>query len=291
MVRRTALLGGVAVMLPWLCRAATIPAMDADILAAVDRIERSSGGRLGVAVLNISTGRRIGHRAGERFAMCSTFKCLAAACVLARVDRGIDRLDRRIVVSSADLVHYAPVTERRIGGPGMTLGELCEAAVTVSDNTAANLLLAHLGGPAALTSYARALGDDLTRLDRIEPALNDVEPGDARDTTTPDAMLDDLRRIVLGNALSPSSRDRIVTWLVGNRTGDARLRAGLPRDWRVGDKTGTWLGRNNATNDIAVVWPRQRGPLLITAYLADSPASEQQRDWALADVARVASRV
>lgn len=228
MVRRTALLGGLGVMLPWLCRAATIPAMDADILAAVDRIERSSGGRLGVAVLNISTGRRIGHRAGERFAMCSTFKCLAAACVLARVDRGLDRLDRRIVVSSADLVHYAPVTERRIGGPGMTLGELCEAAVTVSDNTAANLLLAHLGGPAALTSYARALGDDLTRLDRIEPALNDVEPGDARDTTTPDAMLDDLRRIVLGNALSPSSRDRIVTWLVGNRTGDARLRAGLP---------------------------------------------------------------
>lgn len=198
-------------------------ALDTQVDAALAALESRHGGRLGVAMLDVGTGARVSRRADERFPMCSTFKLLAAALVLARVDRGEERLDRTVTFEAADLVTYSPVTEKRVGQAGMTLAELCEAALTLSDNTAANLLLASFGGPSALTSYVRALGDAVTRLDRIEPHLNEATPGDVRDTTTPAAMLENVRRLVLGEALSADSRSRLAAWLVANKTGDARL--------------------------------------------------------------------
>ena len=254
-------------------------------VAQLAALERRHGGRLGVAILDVDSGRRINHRGEQRFPMCSTFKLLAAALVLARVDRGEERLDRRIVFTDKDLVAYSPVTKSQVGAPGMTLSALCHAAVTVSDNTAGNLLLASFGGPAGLTAFARTLGDRSTRLDRIETELNEATPGDPRDTTTPAAMLADLRALLLGDALSAASRAQLIEWLVANTTGGPRLRAGVPADWRVGDKTGT--GAHGVTNDVAILWPPGRGPLLVTAYYAESDASQDQRNAVLADVGRI----
>lgn len=255
-------------------------------VARLAALERRHGGRLGVAVLDTVGGRRVNHRGEERFPMCSTFKWLAAAQVLARVDRGEERLDRRVVFGKDDLVPYSPVTEKHVGAPGMTLAELCDAAVTRSDNTAGNLLLASFGGPAGLTAFARSIGDTRTRLDRIEPELNEATPGDPRDTTTPAMMLHDLQALLLGDALSAASRAQLTAWLVANTTGDERLRAGVPADWRAGDKTGT--GNHGVTNDVAILWPPGRGPLLVAAYYAEATAATQaQRNAVLADVGRI----
>jgi beta-lactamase class A len=254
----------------------------------VRQIEARSGGRLGVAVLDSHTGALHSYRGDERFPMCSTFKLLAAALVLARVDQGRERLDRRVQVRAEDILEYAPVTQPRVGGAPMTVAELCEAAITLSDNTAANLLLRSFGGPEGLTAYVRTLGDDKTRLDRIEPDLNEATPGDPRDTTTPAAMLGTLRKIVLGDALSPNSKEQMTQWLLANKTGDKCLRALLPADWRVGDKTGS--GAHGTRNDIGVLWPPGgRAPLLVCAYLTGSTADAAARDRALAEVGQLAS--
>ncbi len=249
------------------------------------QIERSSGGRLGVAILDTATLRRAEHRATELFPMCSTFKLLASAAVLKRVENGEDRLDRRITFQSSDVVVNSPVTKDHVGGAGMTLAELCAAALNYSDNTAGNLLLSSLGGPQALTAYARSIGDQVTRLDRIEPDLNEAVPGDPRDTTTPAAMLQNLHTLAFGSALSAASKDQLNKWLLGNRTGDTRLRAGLPPGWRCGDKTGS--GERGATNDIGVVWPPQGSPVLVTVYLTETTAPGEARNATLADVGRL----
>jgi beta-lactamase class A len=251
-------------------------------------LERAHGGRLGVCVLDVASARRVEYRADERYAMCSAYKLLAAAFALLRVDRGDESLDRRILYSKDRLVAYSPMTEKHVGG-GMTLGELCEAAVTLSDNTAGNLILDSLGGPARFTQLARALGDEATRLDRVEPDLNEATPGDPRDTTTPAAMADDLAKLVVGDALSAQSRDRLSAWMVANTTGDKRLRAGVPKGWRVGDKTGS--GGHAETNDVAVFWPPDRGPIVIAAFYAASAEPNDARDRVLAEVGRLAATV
>jgi beta-lactamase class A len=283
MDRRTAVKYTLA-LLPavtaWRVQAQTPPDVDRRLAA----LESQHGGRLGVAFLDTASGARIERRAHERFAMCSTFKTLAVGLVLSRVDRREEQLDRRVVFTKGDLVTYSPVTEKRVGSPGMTIAELCEAAMTLSDNTAANLLLAGFGGPPAVTAYARSIGDTVTRLDRLETDLNDATPGDPRDTTTPAAMLETVRRLAFGDALSPASRERLTSWLMANRTGDARLRAGFPKGWRIGDKTGS--GNHAATNDVAIVWPPGRAPLLLAVYYAESSASDAARNGILAEVAR-----
>lgn len=279
--RRTALAGSLLALPTLAGRAA---AQDAS--ARLADLERRHGGRLGVAILDTQTGRRIEHRAGERFAMCSTFKAVAAALVLARVDRGEERLDRRVIFAKTDLVRWSPATEKHVG-TGMTMADICEAAITLSDNTAGNLMLESFGGPAAFTAYARSLGDFTTRLDRIETALNEATPGDPRDTTSPAAMLGTMHNLLLGEALSGRSREQLIAWLVANKTGDRRIRAALPRDWRVGDKTGT--GDNGAANDIAILWPPGRGPVLVAAYYAEAKATDEQRNAVLAEVGRMAT--
>ncbi|WP_428533577.1 class A beta-lactamase [Rhodopila sp.] len=255
-----------------------------DFAAELTRLEAASGGRLGVSVDDTATGQRYGHRASERFPMCSTAKVLGCGAVLARVDAGHDDLNRRIRFNAKDLVTYSPVTKNRLGAPGMTLAELCQAALTVSDNTAANLIVASLGGPSAVTAFARSLGDKMTRLDRIETALNEAQPGDVRDTTTPAAMAANLQALVTGGILSPRSRDQLAAWLVANQTGGAKLRAGLPADWRVGDKTGS--GGFGTSNDIAVIYPPDRKPLIVCVYLTDTKAGPDNSDKTIAAVAR-----
>ncbi|SFI82378.1 class A beta-lactamase [Caulobacter sp. UNC279MFTsu5.1] len=256
-------------------------------------LEARSGGRLGVAVLDTADGKAFAHRGDERFALCSTFKALVAGLVLKRVDQGQERLDRRIRYGRGVLTAHSPATEKHVG-EGMTVGALCEATVTLSDNAAANLLLHTFGGPPALTAFLRGLGDTVTRLDGYEPALNVVRPGEIHDTTSPSAMLASLRALTLGPVLSPASRQQLAAWLVGNQTGDKRLRAGLPPDWKkrgwkVGDKTGSWGdGRVGTTNDIAMIWPPGRPPLLITAYLSRSTLDDNGRNAVIAEVARLA---
>jgi beta-lactamase class A len=259
---------------------ALAPALPTDLA----RIEAASGGRLGVAVLDSGTGAQAGHRAGERFPLCSTFKLLAAAALLSRVDAGDERLDRQVRFEARDLVTYSPVTQHR-AGEGMTLEEICAAAITMSDNTAGNLLLAAIGGPPGLTRYARSLGDEVTRLDRIEPELNEAAPDDPRDTTAPDAMASDLARLLLGNALSAESSRRLLAWLLASKTGDARLRAGIPSDWQVGDKTGS--GERGTANDVGIIRPPGRAPLLVAVYLTQSRQSADQRKAVIASVGRL----
>ena len=254
------------------------------LTADIARIEKESGGRLGVAVLDTGTEARAVHRADERFPMCSTFKLLAAAAILARVDAGKERLDTRVRFEARDVVVNSAMTKDRAGGEGISVAELCEAAMIVSDNTAGNLLLARLGGPQGLTAYARSLGDMVTRLDRIEPDLNEAIPGDPRDTTSPAAMLSNLRTLVIGDVLSASSKDQLTRWLIGNKTGDTRLRAGLPSGWRVGDKTGS--GERGTTNDVGIIWPPGRAPVLLSIYLTETAASGEQRNATLAAVGR-----
>ncbi|TDH63368.1 class A beta-lactamase [Dankookia rubra] len=257
------------------------PARAAEALAA---LEARHGGRLGVAVLDTGSGQRLAHRAGERFPLTSTFKFLAAGRVLARVDRGEEGLDRMVAYTKADLVTYSPVTGQQAA---MSIGALCDAAVTFSDNTAGNLLLDSFGGPAGLTAWLRGLGDAVTRLDRRETALNEARPGDPRDTTTPTAMLGLMQVLLLGEALAAASRAQLAAWLVGCRTGDRRLRAGVPAGWRVGDKTGS--GEIGTANDIGILWPPGRSPILVAAYSTGSAAPEEARSAVLAEVGRIAA--
>ena len=248
-------------------------------------IERSAQGHLGVAMLDTGSGLALGWRQDERFAMASTFKLVLAGWMLALVDQGKERLDARVVYGRDVVVNYSPVSGPRAGdGGGLTVAELCSATVSLSDNTAANVLLARHGGPAGFTAFVRALGDRSTRLDRNEPSLNEAAVGDPRDTTTPLAMLQTMHKLVLGDVLTPASRVWLQRWLAETSTGDKRLRAGAP-GWKVGDKTGT--ARSGTSNDIGVLWPAGGGaPVLVTCYLTQSTASPEQRDAAIAQVAR-----
>jgi beta-lactamase class A len=258
----------------------------------IAQIERSTGGRLGVFAIDTGTTKQIAYRQNERFPMCSTFKFLLVADVLARVDRGQEELKRRIWYGKSDLLDYAPETKLHVRD-GMTVRDLCEAAIELSDNTAANLLLKTVGGPHAVTAYARSLDDGLTRLDRTEPSLNTAAPGDPRDTTTPAAMAADMARVLVGDgALSTGSRGALQSWLSECKTGTALLRAGLPSSWQVGDKTGTGgpnnrFGDSNTRNDIAITWPPGESPVIVTAYLTGATVKAADRDAAIASVGRI----
>ena len=258
--------------------------------ARLRAIEDRLGGRLGVAVRDTGSGRALLYRADARFPMCSTFKVLAAAAVLARVDAGSERLERTMPYTVAELDSYAPVTGGALKEAGrdagaMSLADLCAAAVTWSDNTAANLMLRALGGPPALTAWLRGIGDQTSRLDRTEPSLNSALPGDPRDTTAPAALAEDLERLLIGDVLAAASRARLEGWMVAARTGLKRLRAGLPADWAVGDKTGT--GDNGTANVVAILRPPGRAPLVAAVYMTGSSGTAEERDAAHAEIGRL----
>lgn len=256
---------------------------EARLRDAIAAAERSSGGRLGVAVLDTGSGASFAYRGDERFPMCSTFKLVLVAAILSRIDRVQERSARRIRVTPGDILGNSPFAKRRVGRDASVV-ELCRAAIVFSDNSAANLLLPSIGGPAGLTRFIRSLGDPVTRLDRGEPALGAGVPGDPRDTTSPTAMVGLVRRLLLGGLLAPSSRRQLETWLLAARPGVHRLRAGLPVDWRVGDKTGT--GDHGSNNDVAILWPPRRAPLIVASYLTQSARSGAVLDATHAGVAR-----
>jgi beta-lactamase class A len=250
----------------------------------IEQIERESGSRIGVVAIDSATGRRIEHRPNERFLMCSTFKLLAAAAVLQRVDRGEENLDRFVHYTQADILEYAPVTKLHLAEGGMKLGALGEAAIEQSDNTAGNLLLQAIGGPAGLTKFARSLGDNTTRLDRMEPELNVSKDGDDRDTTSPAVMSNDLVRLITGDVLSEKSRDLLQNWLLKNETGPTLIRAGVPKDWRVGDKTGR--SGQGEVNDVAVLYPPNGARIFIAIYAAAPSLSDEKRSELIANLTR-----
>jgi beta-lactamase class A len=248
-------------------------------------LEQRFDARLGVYALDTGTGRELAYRADERFAMCSVFKALAAAAVLHRTPP--EYLDQRVRFGAADLVDPSPVAGQHVAD-GMTIRELCDAAVRYSDNTAGNLLLADVGGPAGITELARSLGDQVTRLDRTEPELNTAIPGDERDTTTPRAIAGSFRTLVLDDYLDPADRTLFTEWLVGNTTGDERIRAGLPTGWRVGDKTGT--GSYGTANDVAVVWPPDAAPIALAVLTSRATENATRDNALLAEAAAVVAQ-
>ncbi|KVH33067.1 class A beta-lactamase [Burkholderia cepacia] len=247
-------------------------------------LERDAGGRLGVCAIDTTSGRIIGHRSGERFPFCSTFKAMLSAAVLAQSVERPALLQQRVTYTRADLVNYSPVSEKHVG-EGMTVAALCEAAIQYSDNAAANLLMKLLGGPSAVTAFARSIGDDTFRLDRWETELNTALPGDLRDTTTPAAMAASMRVLMLGDALPAAQRAQLVAWMRGNKVGDKRLRAGVPAGWTVGDKTGT--GDYGTTNDAGVVWSPSRAPIAVAVYYTQARADARSKDDVIASVARI----
>lgn len=289
MTSRRSFISGLAVVLTApvtlgaIAKAATSPTKFDGLLPKIKRIEAKSGGRLGVACRISGTNAQFGYRENELFPMCSTFKTLAASLILHRVDDGIEQLDRSIKVPHNAVVDNSPTTKTHAGGE-MTVAQLCEAAITVSDNGAANLLLESFGGPSALTAYLRSIGDTVTRLDRNEPELNESLPGDERDTTSPLAMVNTLERLAIGTSLSDKSRAQLVEWLVANKTGDERIRAGLPKGWKCGDKTGT--GAQGSTNDVAIIWPGSGNPVLMSVYLTGTKQSLAKRNAVIASVSR-----
>ncbi|MFE6152894.1 class A beta-lactamase [Streptomyces sp. NPDC057889] len=289
--RRTLLgaaaLAPVLLSVPGTAGAAPSPEAGGDARRRLSELEAGYPGRIGVHALHTGTGAVLAYRAHERFAIASTFKVLAASAILHRArEQEPGLLDVLIRYGRDDLVAASPRTELHLE-TGMTVRELCDAAITYSDNTAANLLMRRIGGPAGVTAFARSLGDSVTRLDRWETDLNTNLPGDRRDTTTPAAMTADLRALVLGDALHPLDRGQLIRWLVENTTGDKRIRAGLPPGWRVGDKTGS--PAYGGVNDVAVAWPPGGGaPLVVAVYTTRLDPDTPGEDRIAADITRVA---
>ena len=264
----------------FLCGAGAKTILAADDSPAIQErlaeLEAASGGRLGVAMLDADGEVVATYRDAERFPLCSTFKMMLAAAVLKQSVTEPDLLNRRITYAQEELISWSPVTEKHVAD-GLSVSELCAAAVRHSDNTAANLLLKLLGGPQELTAFARSIGDPAFHLDRWETALNEALPGDERDTTTPKSMAYSLHKLALGNVLPAPQREMLIDWLKGNTTGSASIRAGVPADWIVGDKTGS--GSYGTTNDIAVIWPPNEPPLILTIYFTQNkPDAPARRD-------------
>jgi len=281
------------VILAALARSVSLPAAPAAtkrltaLAGAFAHLEKTNGGRLGVAVLDTGTGERVGHRENERFPLCSTFKFLLACAVLRRADSHAESLDREVPIPRAPLLPHSPLTEP-FAGKTMTVAALCEAVLIQSDNTAANTLLASIGGPAGITKFSRSIGDRVTRLDRTELALNEGRAGDPRDTTSPRAMVGNLQALVLGNVLSPTSRTQLTLWMERSLTGLDRLRVNLPPGWRAADKTGA--NGQHTSNDIAVLWPPQQAPVVVSAYITQCPGPEEKRAAMLAQIGRLVAQ-
>lgn len=265
------------------------PAPEQEAPPSLATYERETSGRIGLYAENLATGAKIAWRADERFVMCSTFKASLAALVLSRVDRGEDQLEHMIPYGPKDVPDwYAPVARQNLAKGAMSVAAMCEAAVEYSDNTCANLLLARVGGPSALTAFWRLTGDAVTRLDHNEPILNRSPPGDPHDTTTPRAMAGTLRRLVLADVLSSGSRQRLIGWMLNCKTGNDRLRAGLPMNWRIADKTGN--NGKDAAADIAVVWPTPDTSILICVYTQGGLPTAAQVKTVFADIGWMAGQ-
>ena len=263
------------------------PAFAADPLKPLKAYEKKTRGKIGLYAENLDTGRKLTWRHDQRFVMCSTFKASLAACVLARVDMGQEKLDRMVPYGEKDLLEYAPVARAKdnLARGALSVEAMCKGAVELSDNTCANLLLASIGGPAGLTNFWRTTGDGVSRLDANEPELNRSRPGDPHNTTTPAAMAGNLKRLVVGQMLLPPSRERLTNWMLGCQTGANRLRAGLPKAWQGADKTGN--NGKDAAGDIAVTWIRPGQPVLVCAYTQGGSPRAEDHDALFAGIGKL----
>ena len=280
---------------------ACMRAMPVDGIAAVApntqmaALEAKAGGRLGALILDTASGRMTGHRHDELFGMCSTFKLALAAAVLQAGQRGSVNPDKMVSFTKADVIANSPAATANLGQGGMSMLAMAEAIQKTSDNTAANLLIREFGGPDAVTRIFRSWGDGMSRLDRYEPAMNNVPPGEVRDTTTPRAFAQTMARLLTTDAILDSQhRERLVQWMIDTKTGSERLRAGLPPSWRAGDKTGTGWGStyNNKTNDVAIFWPPALPPVIVASYYEADGKFDEVRDAdqaVLAEVGRIAA--
>lgn len=257
-------------------------AQNGELIATIVKLESQLSARIGVTVFEVDTDKRWEYHADDLFPMSSTFKTLACAALLHRVDANQETLERIVEIEAASLVSYSPITETRVADAGMSLAELCEASITVSDNTAGNLILEAIGGPQGLTDFMRSLGDEVTRLDRMETQLNEGVPGDPRDTTTPNAMASAMRRLILGDVLSVSSRMQLEAWLRADSVADALFRAGIPETWEIGDKTGA--GGYGSRSIAAIMWPPSGNPVIATVYITETDASFDDRNSAIAQI-------
>lgn len=277
--------GITSVLLLLMASAAAAPSASAAqvsdvLLATVEQQASTLEARIGFAAYDLESGQRWEYQAEQRFPIASTFKTLACAALLHRVDAGRAQLDTAVNFTAEDLVTYSPVTEKYAGTRAMTLAQLCEATLATSDNTAANLVLRALGGPDAVTEFARQLGDDITRLDRWETELNEARPGDLRDTTTPSAMVANLERLLLGDALSAESRAQLRAWLEANQVAVGLFRGVVPADWVVADRTGA--GGFGSRAITAIMWPPNRQPLIAVIYITQTEAPISASNEAIA---------
>jgi beta-lactamase class A len=256
-------------------------------VSGLKAIQKKIGGRMGVHVLDSQSGKRLALDDKSRFAMASTFKVPLVAALLWQVDHAAFPLTHTLPITRADLVPNSPILDEAIkkNATQLTVRDLCGAAVGYSDNAAANILLRAMGGPDSLTSFMRSIGDETTRLDRMEPDLNSNLPGDERDTTTPYAMVESMLRIFTQDVLSLTSRAMLIDWMSTARTGTDRVRKGLPKGWQVGDKSGT--GDNGAFNDIVITWPPQRRPIFVAVYMSGSTLDAKQLAAAHAEVGEI----
>ncbi|MBW0114083.1 class A beta-lactamase [Pseudonocardia abyssalis] len=282
--RRTFLLGLGAALVG--CGAPTAPTAPTPLPVEVDNglaaLEQRFGGRLGVHAVDTGSGAVVSHRGDERFLLASTSKAFIAAAVLQRAADDPTLLDRVITYEPSVLIANSPITEQSLA---MTVADLCAAAITYSDNAAANLLFDVLGGPPAVTTFVRGIGDGVTRFDRPETELNiSAGPDDERDTTTPSAVVRSLQAVTLGDGLAPAGRDRLTGWLLANTTGEKTIRAGAPAGWRVGDKTGT--GFQGERNDIGVLYPPDRAPIVLAVYTAPADPNADPSDATIAEATR-----
>ena len=288
--RRVWVLGALAAgVAPWLGGCGSVlqggtALAHGEIQEQLAALERSAQGRLGVAALDLASGSTVLYRSDERFAMCSTFKMVAVAAVLHYSMHDDSLMAQQIVYDVADLVSYSPVTEKHAGS-GMSVAQLCAAALQYSDNTAANLLVQLVGGPQAVTAFARSVGDEVFRLDRWEPELNSAIPGDERDTTSPLAMMLSTRKLLLGDALGEAQRAQLQDWMRGNAVGGQRIRAGVPPGWIVADKTGS--GAYGVSNDVGVLWTPQQNPLVLVVFFTRLVPDAKPDDTVVAQAARL----
>lgn len=273
-----------------LAAAVATPAAAANAQSSLKAIHKRIGGRLGVHVLDSQSGRRIDYDGKSRYAMCSTFKLMLAAALLWQVDHGAFPLTHELKISRDDLLPNSPSVAARLatGASEMTVRELCQSIVLHSDNAAANVLLRAIGGPPTFTQFMRSIGDEVTRLDRYEMDLNSNQPGDERDTTTPRAMVDSMLKIFTQDVLAMPSRAMLIDWMGQVKTGLDRVRAGLPKIWQSGDKTGT--GPNGAVNDLVITYPPGRRPIFIAVYMSESTRDTKELVAAHAEIGEMVGR-
>lgn len=260
--------------------------LHANIQKDLRKLELSAGGRIGVFAINTGNNTRLQYRAKEHFPFQSTFKVIGVSAILKESMTNHHLLQQKITYTKQDLVDWSPITEKHLAD-GMTVSELCAATMMFSDNTAINLLMKKLGGPKAVTTFAHSIGDNAFKLDSWEPKLNS-NPTDLRDTSTPEAMGKSLQQLALGNALATVQRGQLLGWLKANTTGNSRIRAGVPKDWIVGDKTGT--GDYGITNDVGIIWPAHCPPIITAIYYVQDKKNVTPRDDVIASATQILIR-